>query len=971
MPGITVRRGPLAQLRYGPDGSALIADAAGLLASGRGPELRSAYHRVLQPMTVVDGLFWARAELSTLDGFRVMSGFRRADLERLAAQFNEGLRAASSGRLVLAFQPCVDARARVDELLSQPHYVRDSRRGAVDRTVESALAIRYDPLWRAYATPAQRRVIAVLEQYLAQSKASLAQANARFVERELATFQGFFDSIESNPLTGPQRTACVVNEERNLVLAGAGTGKTSVMIGRAGYLIASQQARSEQILMLAYGRKAMEEMRERQDSRLGHLIEDETPKIKTFHALGLEIIGLAEGRRPDITPMAEDAQLFARFVDEQIESLCRDPEYRRMLVHYHGSERYPFRTPFDFDSRRVYDEYVRTNELMTLKGEAVKSFEEVVVANFLSAHGVDYEYERPYPVDTASPARRQYKPDFYLPAYDIYIEHFALDRKGHPPAHFGQAYADGVVWKRQVHQKNGTKLMETFSYLKKEGILESTLEAQLHAAGVELLRRPDEELLEELRVSTQFTYFAQLVSSFLTLFRESELTLADLRTRAAGSRDRSRHTLLLDLIEPILKRYENELAEHKQIDFADMIALATRHVADGRFASPYTHILVDEFQDISQPRMRLLAALLAQDPASTLFVVGDDWQAIYGFAGSDIAFTREFERRLGVAATTILDTTFRFNDQIGAVASRFIQENPEQLAKSIGSLVRVDGPAVSLVGLADTAEALRLCARAIDQCRAGAEKDKATVLVLSRYNFTHEDVARSPEVRKIKSDYPGLSLRFMSMHAAKGKEADYVVVVGLQSGRNGFPCQKPVDRFLAPLLPDVESFKYAEERRLFYVALTRARHRVYLVYDPDKPSAFVSELLDPEQPYAIVRDEFGSAAAAAAAVPVACPLCGDGTLVVRQGATGAFAACSNFPYCRHTGPVCTKCGSLVRISDGKASCSDAECATTVAICPKCGGQMVERKGPGGSRFLGCSNYGKDGCDYTERLPARV
>ena len=969
MPESTARRSALSRLRYGSHSSALAADAAGLLASGAGGELRSAYHRVLQPMTVVDGFLWARAELSTLDGFRLMPGFPRDDLRLLAASFNEGLRSATKERARLSFEACVEARARVDELLSQSHYVRDSRRGAVDSVVEAALAIRHDPLWRAYASPEQRTEVAGLEQYLGESKAHLARANACFVERELATYKTFFDSIESNPLTGPQRMACVVNEERNLVLAGAGTGKTSVMIGRAGYLIASRQVRSEQILMLAYGRKAMEEMRERQDSRLGDLIEDETPKIKTFHALGLEIIGLAEGRRPDITPMAEDAQLFTRFVDEQIELLCEEPAYRRMLVRYHRSERFPFRTPFDFDSRPAYDEYVRTNELMTLRGEAVKSFEEVVVANFLSAHSVDYEYEKPYPVDTASLTRRQYKPDFYLPAYDIYIEHFALDRDGKAPEHFEQSYAEGVKWKRELHQKNGTKLMETFSYLKREGILESTLEAQLLAAGVELTMRSDEDLLDELRASTQFTFFAQLVSNFLTLFRESELTLNDLRTRAAASRDRSRHTLLLDLIEPILRRYENELAEQRQIDFADMVALAVRHVAEGRYSSPYSHILVDEFQDISQSRMRLLTALLRQRPESTLFVVGDDWQAIYGFAGSDISFTREFEQRLGVSATTVLDTTFRFNDQIGAVASRFIQQNPGQLTKAIGSLVRVDEPAVSLVGIAGAATGLKLCAEAIAERRDVKVGRKTTVLVLSRYNFMHEDLARSAEIKAMKAEFPEISFRFMSMHGAKGKEADYVVVVGLQSGRTGFPCQKPVDRFLRQLLPPVETFKYAEERRLFYVALTRARHRVYLVYDPDKPSAFVTELLDPQHPYAIVRDEFGLRAASAATVPVACPLCGDGTLVVRQGATEAFAGCSNFPYCRHTGPVCVKCGSLVRISDGKASCSNTECGTTVAICPRCGGLMRERMGPGGSRFLGCSNYGKDGCGYTERLPA--
>jgi DNA helicase-4 len=921
---------------------------------------------MVQPMTVAGGMLWGRAELSTLDGFHSLRGFSRSDIDGLAFAVNAGLRRASAKRLDAGTVTCREVTNRIGAMLHRPEYVRNSQRRGLESVVESAVAIRRDPVWQAYATPDQRSAVATLEQYPVYSKTWVAEANARFVQSELVAFQPFFDSIESDPLTGPQRRACVVNEEHNLVLAGAGTGKTSVMIGRAGYLIASKRAEPEQILMLAYSRKAKEEMQERQDARLGSLLPGTTPKIKTFHALGLEIIGIADGRRPDITAMAEDSRSFQKFVDDQIESLCDDPGYRAALVRYHRSECYPYRTPFDFANMREYEAYVRENELETLRGEVVKSFEEVVVANFLSANSVAYEYERPYPIDTATAQKRHYQPDFYLPDYDIYIEHFALDRDMKGPAHFDKSYAEDAKWKRELHRKNGTTMLETYSYLKREGILESTLEEKLVAAGVELHRRSDEELLEELRKSTQVSVFSKLVSDFITLFKESDLGISDLRTLATGTRDESRHTLLLDLIQPILSRYEQQLSERNEIDFADMIALATKHVETGAYASPYAHVLVDEFQDISQARMRLLSALLAQRAESTLFVVGDDWQAIFRFAGSDIAFTREFEKRLGATATTVLDTTFRFNDKIGNVASRFVLKNPEQIRKSIASLVHVEEPAVSLVGLADATEGMRLCAEAIAKNRAPGSR-KTTVLVLSRFNYTHDELARSRQAKEIKAEFPQLSLSFMSMHAAKGKEADYVIIAGLTGGRQGFPCWRPADRLLKPLLPPRETFKHAEERRLFYVALTRARKRAYLIYDPEKPSQFVVELLDQEEGYAVVHDEF--AVVVSASTPVACPRCGDGTLTVRQGPNNAFAGCSNYPYCRHTAPLCPKCGGFVKVSTGKGVCVNPKCGAEVAICPKCGGWLVERPGPRGSRFMGCSNYANEDCHYTARVPA--
>lgn len=855
------------------------------------------------------------------------------------------------------FQRLLDADGELGGLLAGAQYARTSVKVAVAKRASEALADVEHPLWLVYATRAQRDLQRRLQRMLGELDALTAEANEAFVQRELATFAALFDSVESNPLTVAQRRSCVVNEDNNLVLAGAGTGKTSTMIGRAGYLLASGRARPDEILMLAYGRKAAEEMQERQDEKLAAWTKDGTPTIKTFHALGLEIIGQAEGRRPSLSPLAEDKFQFTKFIDEQVAECCDLAAYQEKMIRYCGSERFPYRNPFDFASMPEYYEYVRENELRTLRGEVVKSFEEVVVANFLSANGVRYLYEHPYSVDTSGPDYRQYKPDFYLPDYKVYVEHFALDGQGQPPVHFdGRKYLEGVEWKRKLHRSHGTKLVETYSYLKREGRLESHLAAKLEEAGVKLVPRPPEELLAELRESSEVSDFAALLGDFLTLFKQADFELSELRRMAAAHIDAARMTLLIDLFGPILEAYETELRENRDIDFADMIRRATKHVEEGSFRSPYRQILVDEFQDISRPRARLVLALRQQATETVTFGVGDDWQSIYRFTGSDIAYTRDFPVHFGPTVTTPLETTFRFNDQIGAVSSKFVLKNPAQIRKSIASIKRSGKPEVSLVRAVRTDDGLRLALDGISSRLGGyGRPQRARVLVLGRYNWVVDEWRSRGAKQTLKKSYPSIDIDFMTVHAAKGKEADYVVVLGLHRGKHGFPSEKPTDDVLEFLLPELEPFRHAEERRLFYVALTRAKERTYLVYSPQEASPFVVELLSEDDPYPVCTDEFAAELLCAEVPLVLCPKCADGGLVLKSGPYGTFVGCNNYPYCNYREKPCPQCGSLMRRAGSQRTCTNAGCAVTIPICPKCGAQMVERTGPYG-RFWGCINY---------------
>lgn len=966
---IAVRRGAISRAIFGRGECTLDLEAGSLAIVDRSSSRRFPVAVLEQPIQAVHGQPWSRIIIEASAGSFVFRGLRWQGLVEFADAANSVLRVHAGQRLAERCAGLQVASRAIEDLLGKPCFTRGSARSACVGVCNEALSMRRDRLWMMYATEQQRALYDRISRFAADSESIVGQRNEAFVERQLRDHQELFDTIESKPLTDSQRLACARDEDNNLVLAGAGTGKTSTMIGRAGYLIASGAAMPEQILMIAYARKAAAEMQERQDARLSRLVGDAPPKIKTFHALGLEIIGQAEGRRPDISPLAEDPHALAKFIDDKIELNCEDDAYKAMLVRFCGTDRFPYRNYFDFDSREQYNDYVRQNELRTLKGEVVKSFEEIEIANLLNQYGVAYKYEAAYEHDTADSNYRQYRPDFFLPDYGIYIEHFALNRAGKPPAYFAGDYAAGVEWKRALHREHKTTLIETYSYLKREDALESTLMDKLRDAGVELVMRSDAEMLQDLKKSSQVAEFAILLSDFLSLFKESGQDLPGFRTEVSRTLDGARACLLLDLLAPVLHAYEEELASKGHIDFADMIARATAHVIAARYQSPYTHIMIDEFQDISPSRAKLVRALQEQVSGCALFAVGDDWQAIYRFAGSDIAYTRDFPRIFGAAAVTALDTTFRFNSEIGVVASRFVLRNPSQSQKNVLSLRSEGSPTVSLVRATVDAQGLEAALAAIaDRSRYGAAK-RASVLVLSRFHFVLEEWKSSSAKRALANEFPMLDIDFMTVHAAKGKEADYVVVLGMSKGKYGFPSTKPTDPLFEYLLPTTEEYPLAEERRLFYVALTRARHRVYLVYNPIGASGFIGELI--EDGYPVRTDEFDALAMCAEIPRVRCPLCGSGALVPRTGSAGAFAGCDNYPYCKHTEGLCPLCGGLMSVSGRVRRCTNPGCEVKVPICRVCGGDMLIRSGPTG-RFWGCSNYQTrftEPCRHTERLDA--
>ncbi len=834
---------------------------------------------------------------------------------------------------------------RLNRLQASSRYARESQARGLQADIAGAVARGGGALARAFL-PAQPTEALERIRPLARSEAyeeARQAANARFVAAAAPAVAGAAQGVLAAPPTPEQAAAIATDEDATLVLAGAGTGKTAVVTGKIAHLVRNRGVPPREILVLAFNRKAAQEIRERLPHDLAGV------HVSTFHAFGRRVIAGVEAA-PPISRLAEDEAMLPVAIDRILVDLLDDPRQSRVVADFITRHRADYRSHFDFKTPGEYYDHVRRSELRTLNGDLVKSFEELEIANFLTQNGVSFNYERPYPVETETQRHRQYRPDFYLPDYDIYIEHFALDREGRPPMDW-TGYAEGVGWKRDIHRQYGTKLIETYSWQQREGVLRLSLRKQLEEEGVTFRRVPIRTLLLELG-KWLISWLAQLMATFLNHVKTSGVSAETLRKRARESRDPTRGEAFLDIFQQVSASYDRLLGEDK--DFHDLINHAAAHIRNSRWQSPFRYVLVDEFQDISAGRMALLQAL--KRPGVAYFLVGDDWQSIYRFAGSDVALVRDCGRHLGHVRERALSRTFRFARGILEPSTAFVVRNPAQTQRTLRPARSVRDGGVTVIASDAPVRGLRDALSDIEACE-DAGGPPVSVLVLGRYRGSKGTLPGSRRGR--------LRLEFSTVHAAKGREADYVVVLDLRDARLGFPAQHEEDPLLDLVLPPPPggAFRHAEERRLFYVAMTRARRGTYLVTDARRPSAFVNELLR-ESPGLRRLGEFKRDR-----TPT-CPRCRTGTLDVSS--TGQTMSCLNAPFCRYRAPRCQACRrGFVTISGHSSRCTNPSCNASPHVCESChAGVMVIRQGRSG-RFLGCTQFASDQpCTNTQKLPRR-
>lgn len=815
--------------------------------------------------------------------------------------------------------------------------------------------------------------------------------NEQFIKFKMESERTYLDGIlrACDPqikLDDDQRRVVLTDEDYCLVVAGAGAGKTTTVAAKVKYLVEKQKINPKQILVISFTNKAVSELKQRIIDEL-HI---ECP-IATFHSTGNAIL---RKQHPEKLNIVDDSKLYFVIQDYFKGSILKNENTVNNLILFFASY---FDAPYEgtdlnkfFNSiaksnftsmrseitdfqRQVIDS--RTKKTVTIQSEVMRSNQEVEIANFLYLNNIDYDYEPIYQYNILL-ARKPYTPDFVIKQGDktAYIEHFGITEDGRSNR-FSEdelvTYKKAINDKIQLHRQHGTTLIYTFSSYNDGRTITEHLKEKLEDTGFVLSPRSNKEVLEMLVSSEENRYIRKLVAlicRFITNFKTNGFT-ADEFNRMYHSTQNVRTRLFLDICNDCYLEYQKYLKENDAVDFQDMInesARVLREVKEMKQKLDFKYIIVDEYQDISRQRFDLVSALHELCDAK-IIAVGDDWQSIYAFSGSDITLFTKFADNMGYAKLLKIVNTYRNSQEVIDVAGTFIQKNTEQIQKDLISPKSITDPVI-IYTYDSTRKDLKgdnrsganyAIAHAIEVAleqiitynKLEGKPDNSSILLLGRFGFDGDRLERSglfeyiTRGSKLKSvKYPKLNITFMTAHASKGLGYDNVIVINGRNETYGFPSKIEDDPVLAFVIKGDRSIDYAEERRLFYVAMTRTKNRVFFIAPEQNPSEFLLEIKH-DYKNVVLNGNWNEDPTEIPGFKRTCPMCGYPMQFRYKNSYGLrLFICTNEP---------EVCGFMTNeYKAGKFS---------IIKCDQCrDGYLIVRPVKNNDYFLGCTNYKKDG-----------
>lgn len=702
-------------------------------------------------------------------------------------------------------------------------------------------------------------------------------------------FEHMYDDIDSNiHLDEEQCKAILADEKYSLIIAGAGTGKTTTMTSKVKYLVDKKNVDPERILVMSYTRKATEE--------IANKIEEDfnlPVYVTTFHSLGYDYIKeifhnrkcvildrnmLNEIQLNYFRKIYEDKGKIKEIVDN-FDVLKQERRLAFIFSNYFINNYMNYKTYDEFlDSYVNYKiEEARKNEnrfkqlindwidyqskkdvgITSIKGEYVKSAGELFIANFLFSHGLDYSYEEVY--DEIMENKSIYKPDFTIDygGEKIYIEYFGLDDK---------EYNRIRKWKEDFHRKQGNKFIE-IDRLPLDKIVED-LNNKLLLLGVKYNDLPEEKIYEHiLRLNpiSQVYPFLYFLHDCMTCRKESyyrtNYDIAKDYVEQYSGEDNDKIRVQYKYIMDYDRFYSNAAfgGEVYYFDFSDLLYYSVKYLekltTDTKLRFDY--IILDEYQDISQIKYELTFKTAKRNDAK-VYAVGDDWQSIYAFSGSRIEYIYRFKEFFKGAKNFKISRTYRNSQELIDCSGKFIMRNKDQIKKQLVSDKHidnaieyryfdscVDSPLDNRFDSMKEIECLKTTIKDIYK-----EHPEHKILILGRTNRIVDKITEDDELiddigtKIVFKGYEDIQIEGMTMHKSKGLTFDEVIIIGLNKK---FPSSKTDIYWYEDLYknkPISESIPFAEERRLFYVALTRTKNKVYLLIDQniDRRSEFVKEI---------------------------------------------------------------------------------------------------------------------------------
>ena len=816
----------------------------------------------------------------------------------------------------------------------------------------------------------------------------ISKHNTRFLSTHLLTDKEYLDCILKpvDPvisLDEEQRRVVLSDEDYTLVIAGAGAGKTTTVAAKVKYLVEKKHVLPEHILVISFTNKAVGELRD----KINKALKINCP-VTTFHSTGYAIL-----RKQDpVGKNIRDGGFLFNIVNNYLKSnILEQPELVDKLILFFGSY---FDAPYEGDDLNSFFNYISKADFSTLKGnmseyteeiinkrtgnrisiahESLRSAQEVQIANFLYLNNINYTYEKPYKYNIIR-AHKPYTPDFTITQSDhiAYIEHFGITQDGRNNRYNQEElarYKSAINDKVKLHRQHDTELIYTFSSYNDGRPLLVHLEEELKAHGFKLEPRSSKEVFEKIVSTEENKYILKLVKlvcTFIQNFKTNGFSTEKFYEWESKSTN-ERTKLFLDVCQQCYLEYTKRLKQQHAVDFEDMINESARILREQKNSGiklDFKYIIVDEYQDISRQRFDLTKALSEVCDAK-IIAVGDDWQSIYAYAGSRIELFTQFKKAMGYGEELKITKTYRNAQEVIDIAGGFIQQNESQLKKALVSPKHITNP---IVIQTYTEEVDRkqfegkggryfLIGKTVEDAmeKILSENPKSSILLLGRYGFDAFNLGKSadfqynPDDGSVRSKrFPGVKIEFMTVHRAKGLGYDNVIIINARNELYGFPSQIQEDPVLKYVVKGDYSIDYAEERRLFYVALTRTKNRVYIVTPEQHPSQFVTELLH-DYPLVTMDGQLNDQSTDNLENIKRCPVCGYPLQLRYKPHIGLkLWICSNEP------EICDFMTNDLRGGN-----------MPILKCDKCqDGYLIVKEGKH-EPFLGCTNFKADktGCN---------
>ncbi len=821
---------------------------------------------------------------------------------------------------------------------------------------------------------------------LQRSPSFISKHNEDFLSKHLKAENTYLDNILESvdpviKLDEEQRKVVLSDEDYTLVIAGAGAGKTTTVAAKVKYLVEKKGINPEQILVISFTNKAVGELRD----KINKSLKINCP-VTTFHKTGYAILRKQDNEKRQVV----DGGFMFNVINNYLKgNILEQPELVDKLILFFGSY---FDAPYEGEGLNDFFNYISKSDFTTLKGnmseyteeiidkrtgkcisiahERMRSAQEVQIANFLYINQIDYKYERPYEYHILK-SRKPYTPDFTISQGDkvAYLEHFGITEDGKNNRYNEEQlsrYKQEINDKVRLHKKHKTELIYTFSgYSDGRSLLEH-LKENLESHGFTLIPRDSKEVFEKIVNTEENKYIMKLVKlvcTFIQNFKTNGFSIDDF-SRFERKSTNERTKLFLSICQQCFLEYSKRLKEKNAVDFEDMINDSVRVLNEQQRIGAeldFKYIIVDEYQDISRQRFDLTKEL-SKICKAKIIAVGDDWQSIYAYAGSDITLFTHFRQTMGYGLELKITKTYRNAQEVIDIAGGFIQKNQSQLRKELISPKHIEQPIV-IESYSENVDRKQTAGKGGRYYMIGEkvegivekillENPKSSILLLGRYGFDAFHLSHSGKFvynektgGVTSTKFSNVTLDFMTVHRAKGLGYDNVIIINARNEVYGFPSQVQDDPVLKFVVRDDHSIEYAEERRLFYVALTRTKNRVYLIVPQERPSSFVLELID-DYLQVVLHGDIDRNENKDNKEIKKCPICGYPLqLRYKQNYGLKLWMCTNEP---------ELCDFMTNdLSGGQLS---------IIKCDQCrDGYLIVKPGKGDRPpFLGCTNYKHDG-----------